>query len=185
MIGYLLHKLGIDNEFKISVFMGNDNPYAVMWTLMGAKLFARKDGTTPLIGFNLANSVDNDMIRTSARIRKSLGFEKEVRFEHHIVETWKSIVRQPYNRRDELVEVARDVPNISAKHEGGEVESEQNLEHPSDILEYFLTKEEIEQKNLMPALERNYLEKHASVNLTSDALTRAGTGIVCAWNLHR
>src|SRR5512136_697631 len=26
LVGYLLHKLGIDNEFKISVFMGNDNP---------------------------------------------------------------------------------------------------------------------------------------------------------------
>jgi hypothetical protein len=26
LLGYLLHKLGIDIEFKISVFMGNDNP---------------------------------------------------------------------------------------------------------------------------------------------------------------
>ena len=36
----------------------------------------------------------------------------------------------------------------------------------------------------MPALELNYLEKHKSVNLTADALTRAGIGVVCAWNLH-
>ena len=28
-IAYMLFKLGIDNEFKISVYMGNDNPFAV------------------------------------------------------------------------------------------------------------------------------------------------------------
>ena len=33
LLGYLLHKLGIDIEFKISVYMGNDNPYAALWTL--------------------------------------------------------------------------------------------------------------------------------------------------------
>jgi len=41
LLGYLLHRLGVDIEFKISVFMGNDNPYAGLWTLIGAKLFAR------------------------------------------------------------------------------------------------------------------------------------------------
>ncbi|MCK4266475.1 MAG: hypothetical protein KAX31_04280, partial [Thermoplasmata archaeon] len=40
ILGYLLHKLGINNEFKISVYLGNDNPYAVFWTLMTAKLFS-------------------------------------------------------------------------------------------------------------------------------------------------
>jgi hypothetical protein len=52
LAGYLLYKLGINIEFKISVFMGNDNPYAAFWTLLGAKLFSREDGSTPLIGFN-------------------------------------------------------------------------------------------------------------------------------------
>ena len=47
LAGYLLHKLGIKNEFKISVFVGNDNPYSALWTLLAAKLFARDDGTTP------------------------------------------------------------------------------------------------------------------------------------------
>ncbi|MCX6032805.1 MAG: hypothetical protein NT169_26410, partial [Chloroflexi bacterium] len=41
LAGYLLYKLGVDIEFKISVFMGNDNPYATLWTLIGAKLFSR------------------------------------------------------------------------------------------------------------------------------------------------
>jgi hypothetical protein len=185
MVGYLLHKLGVDNEFKISVFMGNDNPFSVLWTLATARLFARDDGSTSLIGFNLSNSANNETIRKAAVIRKALDLEDVVRFEHHITETWKSIVRQPYNRRDELVEIAREVANISAKHEGGEVEVESDLEHPSDILDYFMAKSEVEKQGLMPALEKNYIEKHRSVNLTADALTRAGIGVVFATKLHK
>jgi len=59
LLGYMLHRLGVDMEFKISVFVGNDNPFFILWTLMTARLFARPDGSTPLVGFNLANSVDN------------------------------------------------------------------------------------------------------------------------------
>jgi len=185
LVGYLLHKLGVNNEFKISVFMGNDNPFSILWTLTSARLFARDDGTTSLIGFNLSNSANNETIRKAATIRKALGLEDVVRFEHHITETWKSIVRQPYNRRDELVEIAREVPNISAKHEGGEVDIEAALEHPSDILDYFMAKSDVEKQGLMPALEQNYIEKHRSTNLTADALTRAGIGVVCATELHK
>ncbi|HDQ72248.1 MAG TPA: hypothetical protein ENN19_09145 [Chloroflexi bacterium] len=185
LLGYFLHRLGVDNEFKISVFMGNDNPFSVLWTLMTARLFARPDGTTSLIGFNLSNSVDNETIRQAAVVRQALGLEEVVRFEHHIVETWKSIVRQPYNRREELLEIAAEVPNIAAKHEGGDPEVEAQMDHPSDILEYFLPKSEIVEQGLMPALERNYIEKHKSLNLTADALTRAGIGVIAAWNLHK
>jgi hypothetical protein len=120
LLGYLLHRVGVDIEFKISVFMGNDNPYAAFWTLIGAKLFSRDDGSSPLIGFNWSNSANNETIEITADFRKQLDFEKVVRFEHHIVETFKSIVRQPYNRRAELLEIAGHVANISAKHEGGD-----------------------------------------------------------------
>lgn len=185
LVGYLLHKLGVNNEFKISVFMGNDNPFSILWTLTTARLFSRDDGTTSLIGFNLSNSANNETIRKAAIIRRALGLEDVVRFEHHITETFKSIVRQPYNRRDELVEIAREVPNISAKHEGGEVDIEAELEHPSDILDYFMAKGDVEKQGLMPALEQNYIEKHRSTNLTADALTRAGIGVVYAGKLHR
>ena len=184
-LAYMLHRLGIENEFKISVYMGNDNPFAVLWTLVGAKLFSRDDGTTSLIGLNFSNSVNNDTILASHLIRKSLGFEDVVRFEHHITETWKSIVIQPYNRRDELVEIAKTVPNISAKHEGGDEEVEKTREHPSDILDYFMPKEEIVKQGLMDAMEQNYLDKHEAVNATADALTKAGIDVICAWNLHR
>ena len=185
LAGYMLHKLGVDNEFKISVYMGNDNPLAILWTLMTAHLFSRPDGTTSLIGFNLSNSADNWTIRRAAKIRRALGLEKVVRFEHHITETQKSIVIQPYNRRNELVEVAQDVPNIAAKHEGGDPEIDGAREHPSDILEYFLTKEEIISRGLMNDLERNYLDKHDALNRTAAALLKAGIDVVCAKNLHK
>lgn len=184
-IAYLLYKLGINNEFKISVFMGNDNPFAVFWTLMGARMLSREDGTTSLIGLNFSNSVNNDTIRASNKIRRAMGLTNIVRFEHHITETYKSIVIQPYNKRDELVEVAKDVPNISAKHEGADPEIDEKREHPSDILEYFLPKEEILKQDLMEKLERNYLDKHNALNRTAEALTKAGIGVICAWNLHK
>jgi hypothetical protein len=183
-LGYLLHKIGIDIEFKISVYMGNDNPYAIFWTLMAARLFSRKDGSTSLIGFNYSNSVNNKTIEISGDIRKALGLEDYVRFEHHILETWKSIVIQPYDRRDELLELASKVKNISAKHEGAEVDIDPTREHPSDILDYFVAKSEIEEKGLMPALLRNYLDKHHAINNTAKALTEKGFTFIAAPNLH-
>jgi len=185
LAAYLLHKLGVDNEFKISVFMGNDNPLAIFWTLMAARLFARDDGTTSLIGFNLSNSADNWTLRQAAQIRQSLGLENVVRFEHHITETQKSIVCQPYNRRDELIEVAGDVANIAAKHEGGDPEVDCGRQHPSDILDYFMPKEAVISQGLMGAMQLNYLDKHDAVNATAEALVKAGIGVVCAWNLHK
>ncbi len=183
-LGYLLYKLGVDNEFKISVFMGNDNPYAALWTLIGAKLFSRPDGTSPLIGFNWSNSVNNETMEITAQIRHDLGFEDVVRFEHHITETYKSIVRQPYDRLEELVEIADHVANISAKHEGAPPEVEETREHPSDILDYFRDKAEIEAAGDMPHLLRNYLDKHDSVNRTARALTEHGLTFIAARHLH-
>jgi hypothetical protein len=185
LIAYLLHRLGVDVKFKISVFMGNDNPYSVLWTLLAARLFARDDGTTSLVGFNFSNSVDNGTILLAAQARKALGLEQAVRFEHHIVETWKSIVVQPYDRLEELIALAPQVANISAKHEGGLPEVERGLDHPSDILDYFMPKAEVLAQGLMPKLERNYIEKHVAVNRTADALTRAGIGVLAAPKVHR
>ncbi|MFW9845264.1 MAG: hypothetical protein ACFFD6_00835 [Candidatus Thorarchaeota archaeon] len=185
LVGYMMHKLGIDMEFKISVFMGNDNPYASLWTLMTAKLFSRDDGTTPLIGYNLSNSVNNETIELSSYSRKAFGFENVVRIEHHITETFKSIVRQPYDRLDELVELADHVKNISAKHEGGAPEIDSQRDHPSDILDYFRQKSEVIESGDMPKLLRNYLDKHDAVNRTARALTENGLTIIAARNLHK
>lgn len=185
LIGYLLHRLGVDIEFKISVYMGNDNPYAAFWTLIGAKLFARDDGTSPLIGFNWSNSINNETMEITAQFRNALGFEDVVRFEHHITETWKSIVRQPYNRRDELIEIADHVANISAKHEGGDIAVEQGRERPSDILDYFRDKDEIIESGDWDYLQLNYMDKFNALNKTAWALTENGLSFIAARNLHR
>ncbi len=179
-LAYMLHKIGVDNEFKISVFMGNDNPYAAFWTLIGAKLFAREDGTTPLIGFNWGNSVNNESMEITAQFRKSLGFEEIVRFEHHITECFKHIIIQPYNRRDELVELADHVANISAKHEGGDPEIDGERAHPSDILDYFRDKSEVIESGDWDALETNFMDKYEALNKTAWALTERGLSFVAA-----
>jgi len=183
-LGYLLYKLGIDITFKISVFMGNDNPYSVLWTLAMARLMSREDGSSPLAGFNLSNSVNNETILQSAYIRQELGLESNVRLEHHITEAYKSIVRQPYDRRDELLELAMSVPNIAAKHEGGDPEVEVTREHPSDILDYFRNKSDLSPED-MAFMELNYLDKHHAVNHTARALTEKGLSFIAARKLHR
>jgi antitoxin component of MazEF toxin-antitoxin module len=185
LLGYMLHRLGVDNEFKISVYMGNDNPYAALWTLLGAKLFTRDDGTSPLIGFNWSNSINNQTMELTAQFRKELGFEDIVRFEHHITETYKSIVIQPYDRRDELVEIADHVANISAKHEGGDPEIDQTRDHPSDILDYFRDKSEIKEAGDWDALTGNFMDKYLALNHTAKALTENGLSFLAAPNFHR
>ncbi len=185
LVGYMMHKLGIDMEFKISVYMGNDNPYACLWTLLTAKLFSRDDGTSPLIGFNLSNSVNNETIELAAYVRENFDFEDVVRIEHHITETYKSIVRQPYDRTAELLELADHVKNISAKHEGGIPEIDSTREHPSDILDYFRAKAEIEEAGHMSFMLQNYLDKHHALNRTAEELTKKGLTFIAAGNLHK
>jgi len=185
LLGFLLYRMGIDNEFKISVYFGSDNPYHALWIMMAAKLFSRDDGSSPLIGFNWSNSINNETMELTAQFRKALGFEDVVRFEHHIVETYKSIVVQPYNRRDELVEIADHVANISAKHEGGDPEIDATLDHPSDILDYFREKKEVIESGDWENMARNFTEKVAATNKTAWALTEKGLSFIAAPNLHR
>ena len=184
LLGYLLHRIGVDIEFKISVFMGNDNPYAAFWTLLGAKLFSRDDGTSPLIGFNWGNSINNETMEITAQFRKEFEFEEVVRFEHHITEAYKSIVRQPYNRREELVEIASHVKNISAKHEGGDPDLDATRPHPSDILDYFREKDEIISSGDWDHVTQNFLDKMKATNKTAQALTERGLSFIAATNLH-
>ncbi len=184
LLGYLLHKIGVDIEFKISVFMGNDNPYAAFWTLLGAKLFSRDDGSSPLIGFNWGNSINNETMEITAQFRSAFDLEDIVRFEHHITEAYKSIVRQPYNRRQELVEIASHVKNISAKHEGGDPDLDATREHPSDILDYFRDKDEIIASGDWDYVTQNFLDKIEATNNTARALTKQGLSFIAARNLH-
>jgi hypothetical protein len=185
LLGFLLHRLGVDIQFKISVFFGADNPYNALWIMTMAKLLSRDDGTSPLIGFNWSNSVNNQTMELSAEFRKSLGFEKIVRFEHHITEPQKSIVIQPYNRRAELVELADHVANIAAKHEGGDPEVDVTRAHQSDILDYFREKKEVIESGDWENLQVNYLDKVAACNHSAWDLTKAGLSFIAARNLHK
>jgi hypothetical protein len=185
LIGYMLHRIGVDIEFKISVFLGNDNPYAAFWTLIGAKLFARDDGSSPLIGFNWSNSINNETMEITAQFREDFGFEDVIRFEHHITETYKSIVIQPYDRLEELIEIADHVPNISAKHEGAGPEIDSTRPYPSDILDYFREKDEIIASGDWDNLTLNFLDKIDATNRTAWALTENGLSFIAATNLHR
>jgi len=185
LLGFLLYRLGVDIQFKISVFFGSDNPYHALWIMLAAKLFSRDDGSSPLIGFNWSNSINNETMELTAQFRKSLGFEDVVRFEHHITETQKSIVRQPYNRRTELVEIAGHVANISAKHEGGDPEIDSARVHPSDILDYFREKNEVIEAGDWDHMQLNFMDKVDACNKTAWALTEKGLSFIAAQNLHK
>jgi hypothetical protein len=185
LLGFMLYKLGVDIQFKISVFFGSDNPYHALWIMTMAKLFSRDDGTSPLIGFNWSNSINNQTMELSAEFRKALGFEKVVRFEHHITEPQKNIVIQPYNRRDELVQIADHVANIAAKHEGGDPEVDITRAHISDILDYFREKNEVIDSGDWDNLQTNFLDKVAACEHSARALTQNGLSFIAARNLHK
>ena len=185
LLGFMLYKLGVDIQFKISVFFGSDNPYHALWIMTMAKLFSRDDGTSPLIGFNWSNSINNETMELTADFRKALGFEKVVRFEHHITEPQKSIVIQPYNRRAELVEIADHVANIAAKHEGGDPEVDVTRAHLSDILDYFREKKEVIESGDWDNLQLNFMDKVAACNNSAHALTEKGLSFIAAKNLHK
>jgi hypothetical protein len=180
LAGFLLHRLGVDIEFKISVFMGTDNPLSGLWILLAASLFARDDGSTPLAGLNWSNSVDDRTVETAAQIRRALGFDDKVRFELHVTDSQKSIVRQPYDRRQQLIQLADHVPNISAKHEGGDPAVDAARVHPSDILDYFRSKTEVIAAGDWDALQVNFMDKLDATNHTARALTERGLSFIAA-----
>lgn len=185
LLGYWLNLLGIETEFKVSVwFAGHDSAYGAAYTFMMAKLMENAEGRTPLIGLNISNSVNADTIRQIAAIRDSFGYRDQIRIEHHLTQTYKSTVRQPYLRRDEIIDIAQTVANVAAKHEGADPKIEELRGHPSDFFDYFRTQEDLVQSGDMAVMRQLYLDKHESVQRTADALTRAGIGFIAAANLH-
>ena len=66
----------------------------------------------------------------------------------------------------------------------GLFKTEKGLDHPTNILDYFMSKADLESQGLMDTLLQNYLGKHYSVKLTTDALLKSGTAVVAAQNLH-
>jgi hypothetical protein len=94
------------------------------------------------------------------------------------------LVIQPYLRREEVLALAETVPNISAKHEGGEPDVDSSRKHPSEIMDYFRTKEDILSSGDWEHLILNFHDKFESLNLTARALTERGLSFVAAKNLH-
>ncbi|HEY5270280.1 MAG TPA: hypothetical protein VII97_08075, partial [Anaerolineales bacterium] len=85
----------------------------------------------------------------------------------------------------ELVEIADHVANISAKHEGGDVEVEQTRAHPSDILDYFREKKEVIEAGDWDNMLLNFMDKVDACNKTAWALTEKGLSFIAAQNLHK
>jgi hypothetical protein len=106
LAGYMLYKLGIQNEFKISVFVGNDNPFAALVDAARRQAVLARRRHFPADRLQLEQLGQQRDDGDHGQFRKMFGFEQVVRFEHHITETYRHIVRQPYNRRAELVELA-------------------------------------------------------------------------------
>ena len=93
-------------------------------------------------------------------------------------------MRQPYNRRQELVDIAGRVANISAKHEGGDQEAEEMRAHQSDILDYFRDKDEVIAAADWDHLQLNFLDKYDATNRTARALTEHHLSFIAARLLH-
>ena len=181
----MLYKAGINVKFKISVLIGTDNPYSMYLLCILGKMYQRIDGSCGIDGINLSNSVNTDTIRSIAAIRRDLGFEDSIRIEHHITEPLLGVVKMPYLRRDQLMEIAGEIPNFSAKHEGSEMDAPSNQKHPWSLTEDFMTKDELEKAGLLEGMLENYLDKHDSLNITAETLTRGGVAFLGAPNAHR
>ena len=77
------------------------------------------------------------------------------------------------------------MPNISAKHEGGDPEVDAARAHPSDILDYFREKAEVIASGDWDALADDFIDKLDATNHTARALTEHGLSFVAAQHLHR
>jgi len=83
------------------------------------------------------------------------------------------------------VQLADHVANISAKHEGGDPEIDQQRPHPSDILDYFRDKSEVIEAGDWENLQVNFMDKFDATNKTAQALTQNGLSFIAAQNLHK
>ena len=127
--------------------------------------------------------MSNETLAITAEIRRARGFEDIGRFEHHITETWKSIVLQPYDRREELMALADHVPNISAKHEGGDPAVDGARRHPADIIDYLRDKSEVIASGDWEALQVNLMEKLEVTKNKGGGVTGLDLKFVGAGNL--
>lgn len=181
----ILYRMGIDVTMKGSVLMGTDNVFTGIFYLLMTRMFAREDGTVPMRGLNPADSVNLETMRQLADLRLLFGLENRVRIEQHVTNFYRGVVAQPFIRRDLLVESAKTIPYLSAKHEGADPAIEATLEHPSNNLEFILPDQEVLAGNHFAHMQQSFLYGIGEVNKTAAELTRNKMSFIAANNMHR
>lgn len=168
----ILYKMGIDVTMKGSVLMGTDNVYTGIFYLLMTRMFAREDGTVPMRGLNPADSVNLETMCQLADLRLLFGLENKVRIEQHVTNFYKGVVAQPFMQRNLLLESAKTIPYMSAKHEGADPAIEASLEHPSNNLEFILSDKEVLEGNHFEHMQQSFLYGVAEANKTAAELTK-------------
>jgi len=128
--------------------------------------------------------IDKNLFEELYRIKA----EKKLRaYTHIMIEATKYVLNKYKKGELEIEKVKNGVRIIEVGKE-----SEETLEEVEEIETMEESKEEeggggeeeIEEKGLMPALLRNYLDKHDAINNTARALTEKGLSFIAAPKLH-
>ena len=138
LVALLLHKLGMRNEFKVSVFMGVDNPWSVLWLLMGARLLAGRrrldqhDRPQPL---QLGRAADPAGRRRRAPGARPRGRRALRAPRHRGLQVHRAAALRPPRRRGARPRPPCRTSAPSTRAATPDVEA--GREHPSDIFDYF------------------------------------------------
>ncbi len=180
-----LYKMGIDVTMKGSVLMGVDNVYHAIYVMLMARMFAREDGSIPMIGLNPSDSVNLETMKQLADLRLFFGLENKMRIEQHVTNFYCGVVKQPFERRELLVESAKFMPYMSAKHEGADPSIEATRPHPSSNIDFTLPDAEVRKQGCYEHMEESFMCGIAELNKTADELTKNGMSFIAAKNMHR
>lgn len=181
----LLYRMGIDVTMKGSVLMGVDNAYHAITALLITRMFARENGDVPMVGLNPSDSVNAQTMQQLADIRMMLGLENRVRIEQHVTNFYEGVVQQPFMARDLLIESAKTIPYMSAKHEAADPEVEAQRPHPTSNFDFTYPDEKVRAEGLYEPMREGFLYGIDEANKTADELTKRGMSFVAATNLHR
>ena len=182
LVGYLLHRLGVDIEFKISVFMGNDNPYAALWTLIGGQALRPRRRHVAADRLQLEQlGQQRDAWRSPPSSARRSASRTSSASSTTSPRRGRASCASPTTAATSWCALADHVPNISAKHEGGDPEVDAGARPP------------LRHPRLLPRRRRrsspaatgtrsqlNFLDKLDATNHTARALTEHGLSFVAA-----
>ena len=173
LVALLMHKLGIENEFKVSVFMGVDNPWAVLWSAPGRAPSAARGRLDEHGGLNLSNSVEPPTLLEAAEVRARAWASTTTC-------AWSTTSPRPTGRSSasrttgapSCRPLAASVEHLGQAR-GRRTCGGGDAGAPERHRRLLRVQEQAVAGGLMPLLEANYLDKHAPVNRTAAA---AGQG---------